>query len=463
MVILDGESLTAAALVRVARDSEEVELAAAARERNAAAAAAVASLLERGEPIYGASTGVGSLSGRSAGDGQSLRLLRSHAAGGGPLLDRERVRAAMAARANQIGAGGAGLAPELLDALVRALNSGETPAVHVYGSLGTGDLTALAEIALALVGGIELGPRDGLAFISSNAATVGHAALLAVDAKALAGSVLGVAALSFEAIGAGTVLLDPRLHGRTPGQSSVAERLRELLAGATERDPAPGRVRGQDPYALRVIPQVEGVTHDALRALEAAVEVELNLAAENATIVAEPAAALPNGNFHAAALAAALDAARGALAQSASLSAARVSTLLDPALSGLAPFLAAEPGPDSGAMMLEYTAHDAAAEVRSLLAPTAAQSVSVAHGVESHASFAPVAARRLGEALAPLRVLVATELVVAVRALRLAGREPTGAGTSELFAAASGLPEGLADRELHPDVDAALELLADRR
>ena len=465
MVTLDGASLTVAALARVAREGEPVELAPVARERNEAAARAVTALLARGEPLYGASTGVGALSGRDVtGDGQALRLLRSHAAGGGPLLAPDQVRAAMAARANQLGAGGAGVAPALLDALVRALNDGMTPAVHAYGSLGTGDLTALSEIALALVGKLPLGPRDGLAFISSNAVTAGHAALLAVDVAALLDGWLAVAALSFEAAGADPVVLDARLHapGRGPGQAAVAARMRELLEGAGARERGPGYVLGQDPYAFRVVPQVDGVTHEALSALAETVAGELNLAGENALVVAEPPLALPNGNPYAARLAAELDRLRGALAQSASLIAARVSTLLDATLTGLPPFLAQDPGPDSGAMMLEYTAHEAAAEVRSLLAPVAAQSVSVARGVESHSSLAPVAARRLAEALPPLRVLVATELVVAMRALRLGARAPQGAGTRTLFAAASGLDADLRDRELHPDIEAALAVLAAR-
>jgi histidine ammonia-lyase len=212
----------------------------------------------------------------------------------------------------------------------------------------------------------------------------------------------------------------------------------------------------QDPYPFRVLPQVDGVVHDALRTLEQTVTHELNFAGENALIVAEDGVALPNGNFHAAALAGAIDGVRLALAQSAALIAARVSLLLDTSLTGLPAFLARDPGPESGAMMLEYTAHSAAAELRSLVLPVAVQTVSVARGVESHASLAPVAARRLSEALAVLRVLVATELVVAVRALRLAGREPAGAGTRTLFEnAAAVLDENLADRPLHPDVEAA--------
>jgi len=388
----------------------------------------------------------------------------------------------MAVRANQIGAGGAGLTPALLDALVGALNADLVPVVHELGSLGTGDLTALAEIALALlgegeltrdgrpldppralreagIGTIHLVPRDGLAFMSSNAVTVAHAALVAVDATALLDAWLAVAALSFEAAGADPVVFDERvLRGRrVAGAAAIAERMRALLDGMTPR--AAG-APVQHPYPFRVQPQVDGVAHEALRALEQALADELNLAGENALVVARDEVALPNGNFHTAQLGAAVEGLRSALAQSAALIAARVSALLDPNLSGLPAFLAREPGPDSGAMMLEYTAHAAAAELRSLLATPAGVPASVARGVESHASLAPASVRRAQDAIAALRVVVATELVVAVRALRLAGREPVGRGPRALHARAAGrLDADLRDRPLHPDVAAALELI----
>jgi histidine ammonia-lyase len=137
-----------------------------------------------------------------------------------------------------------------------------------------------------------------------------------------------------------------------------------------------------------------------------------------------------------------------------------VSTLLDAGLTGLPPFLARHPGPESGALVLEYTAHAAVAEVRSLVTPVAAQTVSVSRGVESHSSLAPIAARRAHQTLEALRVIVATELVVAVRALRIAGHEPEGPGTRQLWEAAlERLDPDLADRPLHPDVEAARQLI----
>src|ERR1035437_523039 len=524
-VLLDGATLTPEAVAAIARDGAPAELAPEAHARNDRARAAIVALLARGDDLYGVTTGVGALRAyrvpKNNREQYSLSLLRSHACGAGRPLSVHLVRAAMATRANQIGAGGAGIARELLDVLGSALNAGLTPFMRELGSLGTGDLTNLADIGLALLGegqvwredqlidagtaladaGLapgRLGPRDGLAFMSSNAVSIGHAALLVVDARRLLHAWLPVAALSFEAAAADPIALQARTHSasRRPGQAAVAREMRARLEGLEPRTRKPGPLGIQDPYPFRAQPQVDGTVHDALRALAETVGHELNFAGENALIVAgddvalpngNPHAAplanaidglrtalaqsaalivpgddvaLPNGNPHAAPLANAIDGLRTALAQSAALIAARVSALLDTSLTGLQPFLARRPGPESGALVLEYTAHAAVAEVRSLVTPVAAQTVSVSRGVESHSSLAPIAARRAHQTLDALRVAVATELVVAVRALRLAGQEPVGAGTRPLWQAAiARLNPDLSDRPLHPDVEAARALL----
>jgi len=150
------------------------------------------------------------------------------------------------------------------------------------------------------------------------------------------------------------------------------------------------------------------------------------------------------------------------MAQSGSLVAARVSALLDPEVTGLAPQLAQDPGPDSGAMILEYTAHAAAAEVRSLAATAASQTTTVQSGIESHANFAGHSARRTSDALARMSVAVSAELVLSVRALRLRGREPAGAGVGRLYeAAAARLDAEMADRPLSSDLEAARQFLFD--
>jgi histidine ammonia-lyase len=468
-VILDGRRLTSADVDAVARRGARVELADAARERNAAAARALDELVTRGEAIYGVTTGVGPFRTRPVpaeqrGD-QQLRLLRSHATGAGRLLPPERVRAAMVVRANQIGAGGAGVSAGLLDALVHALNDDFVPPVHETGSLGTADLTILAEIAVALIDryDLELGSRDGIGFMSSNADSIGHAALLAVATRRRLEDALGVAALSFLAAGADPIVLDERVHAARPhpGQVAVAARMRGLLGVEAGARRGSGSAV-QDAFPFRAFAQVEGLVADAVEPLERVLAVELNAAAENALVDPSEPAVLPNANFHAGALALALDGVRAALAQSASLGASRVTAMLEPDLTGLPPMLASDAGPGSGGMMLEYTAHPAAAEVRVLAAPVTAQTTSVGGGVESHASFAPLAARMTERALDAAAVVTATELVTAVRALRLRGVEPSGMPAAELYErAAAALDPEMEDRPLAGDLDAARLLLQD--
>jgi histidine ammonia-lyase len=486
IVELDGRTLTPEQVVEIARGRAEARMADDARARNAAAERLVRSLVESGELLYGVTTGVGVLRSRPSAlenrDDYQWRLIRSHAGGGGAPLTVEVVRAAMAVRVNQIGAGGAGVGDRLVDALLDALRAGVTPFARELGSLGTGDLTVLAEIGLALGGEgdcwvgddvvpaaqaladhdltpVHYGPRDGIGFMSSNAVSIGQASVVFTDARKLLDSAIGVAALSYEATGSDLAVLDPRVHAARPhqGQVEVARRLRDMLGGI-ERPREQGNV--QDAFVFRCVPQVEGTLYDALSRLADVLAIEINVAGENALMLPEDGIGLPNGNFHAGVLTLALDSLRGAMAQSASLVAARVSALLDPEVTGLTPQLADDPGPDSGAMILEYTAHAAAAEVRSLAATAAAQTTTVQSGVESHANFAGHSARRTSDALARMAVAVSAELVLAVRALRLRGMKPLGPGTRGLYEkAAAALDPDMSDRPLSGDLEAARRLL----
>src|SRR4051794_234537 len=305
-IALDGRTLTPADVVAIARGRAEARMAPEARERNAAAERLVRGLLERGELMYGVTTGVGVLRSTASaledpGDHQ-WRLLRSHAGGGGAPLTVEVVRAAMAVRANQIGAGGAGVGDQLLEALLGALQAGVTPLAREIGSLGTGDLTVLAEIGVALGGEgecwvgndivpaadalaahgltpVHYGPRDGIGFMSSNAVSIGQAALVLNDASQLLASALGVAALSYEATAADLAVLDPRVHAARPhpGQVEIARRLRHLLPARDERPPG---AAVHDAFVFRCVPQVEGTLLDALNHLEAVLAIELNVAGE---------------------------------------------------------------------------------------------------------------------------------------------------------------------------------------
>jgi len=468
---LDGTSLTCAQVAAAARGELRVGLAEAGRAR-ARAAARAAILVAGRQAVYGRTTGVGANRELQVAmddtDAHGLRLLRSHAGGGGPLLAAEFGLATLVIRANQIAAGGAGVDPGVLDPLVDCVNRGLAAPIPMYGAIGTGDLTALAMTALCLLGerdwqpAVDRPPRfalasaDALAFISSSAATLGEAALACHDLQELLQAAMPVAALAHLAVAASTEPYAAPVHDARPhpGQRAVAEVMRRLLG----RGPAPARI--QDPYGYRAFPQVHGPAMDAARQAEQTVTVDLNAAAENPLIDAAAPAAWHNGNFHTAYIGLALDAARAALFQTAALSAARLGTLVEPAFTGLAPFQATDPPPSSGIMLLEYVSQAAIADIRRLAAPAALGSAVLSRGVEEHAGFSTQSARASTDVVQAYRIVLACEPVAAVRALRLSGVRPDAAPLAEVFGQAAGtLPADTADRPLDDDLALGERLL----
>jgi histidine ammonia-lyase len=231
--------------------------------------------------------------------------------------------------------------------------------------------------------------------------------------------------------------------------------MRALLAG--ELRPA---ARVQDPYGYRALPQVHGPAVDAVRTAARTVTAELNAAAENPLIDVPGRTVWHNGNFHTAYVGLALDAVRAALFQAAALSAARLGTLVEPAFTGLAPFLATDPPPSSGIMILEYVAHSAIADIRRLAAPAALGSAVLSRGVEEHAGFATQSARATTDVIGAYRIVLASELLAAVRALRLRGVRPTGPALADAFErAAQALSADTADRALDADLARGQDLL----
>ncbi len=470
---MDGRTMTCGQVSDVARGLAAAQVSEPGLER-AAAAARTAAEVAAWREVYGRTTGVGANRDQpvSTSDqrGHGLRLLRSHAGGGGPLIAAELSRAMLAVRVNQIAAGGSGVDPGVLGPLTDVLNAGLWVAVPRYGAIGTGDLTGLAAAALCLLGERDwlpaeadqpryaLAPADALAFLSSNAATVGEAALACADLAELVRAGVVVAALSHCAVAASTEPYAAAVHEarRYPGQRAVAAVLRRLL-GEGRRLPG---ARIQDPYGYRALPQVHGPALDAMRLAVVAVTAELNAAAENPLVDVAGATVWHNGNFHTVYVGLALDALRAALFQTAALSAARLGTLVEPAFTGLGPFLATDPPPSSGVMILEYVSQSAIADIRRLAAPAALGSAVLSRGVEEHAGFSTQSARATTDVVDAYRIVLACELVAAVRALRLSGtRPPTPGLAGALGAAISALPPGTADRALDTDLEAAQRLL----
>ena len=468
-VVVSGTDLSCADVVAVARHSHPVKLHGEGRRR-AAQAHALAERVVTQRPVYGQTTGVGANRVEVVGadaQGHALRLLRSHASGTGPLEPPDRVRAAMVVRLNQLAAGGSGVAPELLDGLEAALLAGAVPWIHSLGSIGTGDLCALAELGLSLCGDlpwrsgstppVQLRSTDALAMISSNAATIGEAVLAQHDLTMLLTASEVVAGLSFLALGGaaeayGAPVQAARAH---PGQVVVAQRLRALLGS----DGTLGR-RLQDPFSLRAVPQVHGTAVDALTHLESVLAVEINARAENPLFDGGTAQAWHNANFHTAYLAHALDGVRSAVYPVAELSAARLGDLVDPDFTDLPAFLADGPAASSGVMILEYLAHDGVASLRHASLPAALGSAVVARGLEDHASFSSHAARLATTAVPALRAVLAAELVAAVRALAMQGGPDAGCPLRAAYELGrAGLVAELADRRLSDDLEVAGRLL----
>lgn len=474
-VVLDGSGLGVEDLVRLADGAAHPVPEAGAMRRVEHSWNAARQIAATGR-VYGRSTGVGANRNEDvpteAAAGHGLRLLRSHAGAIGEELPARQVRAMLAVRANQLLAGGAGLRPGVVTALCEALETGAHPVVNEFGSVGTGDIAALAQVGLALAGehpwrgagapaAQPLDNNDALALISSNALTLGQSALALRELRGLIGATQVVAALSLIAVDGSHEAYAAPVHAARPhrGSTEVARRMRELIGAADRPTPPLGRI--QDPYGFRCLPQIHGPAHDAADALEQVLTVEINAAAENPLIAPEDQAAYHHGGFYQAQLALALDHFRLALTQVARLSTSRLSTLNEPAYTRLRPFLAAPEPASSGVMILEYAAGAALGDLRAFSAPASLGHAVLSRGVEEQASFASLAARQTLRACGAYRLVVGCELVAAVRALRQRDLRPDpGLPAGRAFALAeSVLDADPADRPLTDDVTQAAALL----
>lgn len=475
LVVLDGCGTGVADIVRLADGTAHPVPGTEAMKRVELSWDAARQIAATGR-VYGRSTGVGANRNEDvpteAASEHGLRLLRSHAGAIGEELPARQVRAMLAVRANQVLAGGAGLRPTVVTALCEALETGAYPVVNEFGSVGTGDIAALAQLGLALVGEHRwrgtgaprpqpLDNNDALALISSNALTLGQSALALHELRGLIGATQVVAALSLLAVDGSHEAYAAPVHAARPhhGSGEVARRMRELIGAADRPTPPLGRI--QDPYGFRCVPQIHGPAHDAADALDDVLRIEINAAAENPLISAEDMAAYHHGGFYQAQLALALDHFRLAVTQVARLSTSRLSTLNEPAYTRLRPFLADNEPASSGVMILEYAAGAALGDLRAFSAPASLGHAVLSRGVEEQASFASLAARQTLRACGAYRLVVGCELVAAVRALRQRDLRPDPelpVGRA-LELAESVLGPDQADRPLTDDVTAAAALL----
>jgi histidine ammonia-lyase len=485
-------AVSPADVVAVARAGARVELTAEALAAIAASRAVVEALADDVRPHYGVSTGFGALATRHIPVERRAQLqrslVRSHAAGSGAEVEREVVRALMLLRLSTLATGRTGVRVATAEAYAAMLTAGITPVVREYGSLGcSGDLAPLAQVALALIGEgevrdatgrlvpasealsaagvspVELAEKEGLALVNGTDGMLGMLLLAAADLRALLVAADVAAAMSVEALlGTDAVFAEDLQALRPhPGQGQAAANLRSLLAGsgvmASHRDPNEC-TRVQDAYSLRCAPQVHGAARDTLAHAEAVADRELASAIDNPVVTADGRVE-SNGNFHGAPLGYVLDFLAIAVADVASMSERRTDRFLDPARSnGLPPFLADDPGVDSGHMIAQYTAAGIVAELKRLAVPASTDSIPSSAMQEDHVSMGWAAARKLRRALDGLTRVLAIEVLTAARGLDLrAPLEPAPATAAVVRAVReAGVPGPGADRYLAPEIEAVV-------
>ena len=488
MIRLDGQSLTAPLLARIAA-GEGVALDEGAMALVAENRAVVDRIVAEGRTVYGINTGFGQFATVVIPPDQlqllQLNLIRSHAAGVGEPLPKDQTRALMAARINCLLKGHSGIRPEPIHLLMECLNRDIVPVVPCQGSVGaSGDLAPLAHMALLLVGEglawsaegqipggealakaglkpVTLQAKEGLALINGTQLITSLGNLAAEKFVRLAALADEIAGLSLEALRGTRSAFDPRIHAARPhpGQIAVAERMRGILGEASEISESHKDChRVQDAYSLRCIPQVHGVTRDALQFAGAILERELNSATDNPMIFTDTQESRSGGNFHGQYPAFACDVLAIAAADLASISERRQERLVNPAYSDLPAFLTQNGGLESGFMMAHVTSAALVSEMKGLAHPACVDTIPTSAGKEDHVSMGPIAARKLLRAVDALEQVLAIEARMALEGLRIIGLAPA-AGLQPLIARLAEACAPWTDRVMYEELNATLGAL----
>ena len=492
-VTLNSSGLTMDEVVRVARHGEKLTISQEALDKMAITRAHIESLAAGQTPVYGISTGFGALANQHIAPEDRVQLqkslIRSHAAGMGDPVEKEVVRALMLLRLKTLASGRTGVRPVVAQTYVDLLNSGITPIVHEYGSLGcSGDLAPLAHCAMVLMGEgratgsdgiekdvptllkeagikpIELQEKEGLALINGTDGMLGMLILALADLEKLCDQADVIAAMSVEAQLGTDQVFRPELHEALrphPGQAKSAANMFAALAGsevvASHKE---GDDKVQDAYSLRCAPQVAGAVRDTISHASLVATRELAATIDN-PVVLESGEVTSNGNFHGAPVGYVLDFLAIAATDLSSISERRTDRMLDKyRSSGLSPFLAGDAGVDSGLMIAQYTQAALVSENKRLSVPASVDSIPSSAMQEDHVSMGWHAGRKLRKVADNLRRVLAVELVTAARALEMRAPLKPAKVTGELLSQLRKVVPGVGpDRFLAPELSAAEDLL----
>ena len=432
---------------------------------------------ESSPPVYGVNTGFGSLARVQIPPSQSsllsTNLIRSHAAGLGPIADEATTRATLLLRANALSKGVSGCRPLLVDTILEMLNQNCLPVLPMQGSCGSsGDLAPLAHLGLALIGDplgeicwkgeilpapealskaniapLKLEAKDGLAITNGAQLSTALAALNLIEGKRLIQIAEVAAAMSMDALLGISRAFHPEVHKLRPylGARQTAANLCTLLKGSDFIDSVPEKL--QDAYSIRCTPQVLGAVRDMLRFVEQQISIEINSATDNPLILIDAKDDSPKykdnyafsaGMFHGEPIGMAMDSFKLAISELASLSERRLYRLTTGSLSQLLPpGLVGKDRPGVGMIVPQTTAAALVSENKALGWPASADSIPTCEDQEDHIAMSTVAARRARNVLENAKRVVAIELLSASQALGFRMEEyperSLGAGVKQAF------------------------------
>jgi histidine ammonia-lyase len=485
-VIIDGQALSCADVLAVARQYAPVELGNEATQRIQAARHVIDRIAAEGQKVYGVTTGFGHLSSIRIPQQQLIELqhnlLRSHAAGVGEPLTEDVTRAMMFLLAASLARGHSGVRVEVVQQLIALLNARVTPVIPSRGSVGaSGDLAPLAHLALVLVGEgealldgerysgsevllragltpLRLQAKEGLALINGTHLMEAIAVLALADARTLLETAEVASAMSIEGLMGSHVPFDERIHLRRGqlGQLNSAAHLRALLADSEICRSHENCARVQDPYTLRCVPQVLGSVRDTINYCAAIFERELGAVTDNPLIFPDEGAVLSGGNFHGQPLAMALDMLAIGLTHLAGFAERRIYNLMGPHEwdeQGAPLFLTPEPGLNSGFMIAQYAAAALLNEMKILAHPASIDSIPTSAGMEDFVSMGVTSAHKVLCILEQARQIVAIELMCAAQMLEFRKPLKPGLGVQKAYERVRAyVPMLVQDRILAPDI-----------
>lgn len=485
-VTINGQALTSAEVVAVARHFAHVRLGAEAVAGIQAARAVIDRIAEEERKVYGVTTGFGHLSRVRIAHDQLVELqhnlLRSHAAGVGEPLAEDVTRAILLLLAASLGRGNSGVRVEVVELLIALLNAKVHPVIPSRGSVGaSGDLAPLAHLGLVLIGEgeanyngervtgnvalqqagltpLHLHAKEGLALINGTHLMEAVAILAANDARMLLETAEVACAMSIEGLMGSHVPLDARIHQRRGqhGQQVSAAHLRRLVIHSEINVSHQDCPRVQDPYTLRCAPQVFGAIRDAMDYCASVFERELDAVTDNPLVFPEDGDVLSGGNFHGQPLALALDMLAIALTQLASFSERRIYSLLGPNdwdENGAPLFLTPNPGLNSGFMIAQYVAAALVNEIKILAHPASIDSIPTSAGMEDFVSMGATSANKVLRVLEAAQQIVAIELLCAAQMLEFRKPRKPGDGVQQAYEIVrTYVPMLDHDRVLAPDI-----------